>query len=95
MGLLTLFRRIHRQFWFVCYDCMQKSGHETEKALFYYEGPPVEIHGRKWVKCLRCESINTRSFQFLKDDGSAAQLFGLERIARSRPRSFFEGKRPA
>jgi hypothetical protein len=95
MGLMSFFRRIDRQRWFVCYDCMQSTGHETERSIFYYDGPPVEIHGRHWYKCIRCGSLNTRSFQFLKDDGSEAQLFGLERIARSRPRRFFEAKKSA
>lgn len=96
MSLLGIFRRLERKTWFLCYDCVRRSGRKASpdamKAIFYYDGPAVEINGRPYVQCLRCESINTVSFQQLKDDGSESQLWGLERIAKAHPRSVFEPK---
>jgi translation initiation factor 2 beta subunit (eIF-2beta)/eIF-5 len=55
----------------------------------------VEINGRSYVKCPRCDSINTISFRQLKEGGEEAQLWGLEQIAKAHPRSVFEVKRSA
>jgi len=89
MGIVNLLKRLDRTKWFVCYDCMAKHSEEPEKAIFYYEGAPHVEMGREWWKCARCDSINTRSFQFLKDNGEDAALYGLERIAKAHPRQQF------
>ena len=95
MGFLGLFRRLDRRHWFMCNDCMNQSnlrGTDPRLSLFHHQGPPVEMDGRKWTKCPRCASLNTVSFQQLKDEGSTNQLWGLERIVKSNPKSFFEVK---
>ena len=87
MSLLGLFRKLDRQCWFLCYECMRRSGREgtpdAMQAIFRYDGPSVEINGRAYVKCPRCDSINTISFRQLKEGGEEAQLWGLERIAKA------------
>ncbi len=40
----------------------------------------------------RCQSTNTISFQQLYDEGSEAQLWGLEQLVKQHPRSQFEIK---
>ncbi len=99
MSLLGLFRKLDRQCWFLCYECMRRTGREGNpdamQAIFRYDGPSVEINGRAYVKCLRCDSINTISFRQLKEGGEEAQLWGLERIAKAHPRSVFEVKHSA
>ena len=90
MGLLSALRKIDRQHWFVCSTCMTESGHDELKSVFYSEGPRVEILGRQWMKCPRCGGTTTRSFQEIKDDGSEAALWGLERIVKKYPRRQFE-----
>lgn len=92
MGILDAFRKKTRKFWFVCYTCLQVTAHDTLKSVFYYEGSPTLVMGRPLTPCPRCQSTNTVSFQQLKDDGSEAQLWGLERIVKQHPRSFFEIK---
>ena len=92
MGFWYRFRRIQRSFWHLCYECLRQNGNQAEGAIFYYDGPPVEHLGRRHVQCPRCGALNTRSFQFLKDEGMEAVLFGLERIVKSNPRSRFEVK---
>lgn len=92
MGILDAFGKSDKKFWFVCYDCMQRTGHDTVKAIFYYTGPPTVLMGRAFTLCPRCQSTNTASFQKLKDEGSEAQLWGLEQTAKQHPRSFFEVK---
>jgi hypothetical protein len=89
MGILG---GLKRKFWFECYDCMQNSGHDELKSVFYYEGPPTMIMGRAMTVCPRCQSTNTVSFQKLKDDGCEAQLWGLEQTVKKHPRSTFEVK---
>jgi hypothetical protein len=81
-----------RRFWFVCSNCMTTSGHDPLKSVFYFEGPGEDFLGRMMYKCPRCSSTNTRSFQDLKDEGSDAALFGLERLVKKYPRSTFEVK---
>ena len=90
MGLLDVFRKSERKSWFVCYNCMMQTNHDEVKSIFYYTGPPTLVVGRPMTPCPRCQNTNTVSFQQLKDDGSEAQLWGLERTVRKHPRSTFE-----
>ncbi|MFB3922387.1 MAG: hypothetical protein ACE145_11735 [Terriglobia bacterium] len=90
MGMLTALRRIDRKVWFVCYGCLQHTAHDALKSIFYHDGPPTLLLGRPLTPCPRCKSTNTVSFQKLKEDGSEAQLWGLEQIVKQHPRSFFE-----
>ena len=92
MGLLDIFRKSDRKSWFVCYNCMMQTNHDEAKSIFYYAGPPTSVLGRPVTPCPRCENTNTVSFQQLKDDGSEAQLWGLERTVKKNPRSTFEIK---
>lgn len=92
MSLLSLFRKIDRRYWHVCYTCMMQTGHDTAHSIFYSEGPPVLILDRPWMQCPRCGGTNTKSFEQLKDEGSEPALWGLERIAKQYPRSQFELK---
>jgi len=92
MGLLNLFRRVHRPHWFVCYNCLNQNGNMAEEAIFFYDGPPEMDKGRGWVRCPRCNDLNTHSFQQLAEEGSEAQLFGLERIVKKHPRERFPVK---
>jgi len=92
MGILERLLKTDRKFWFVCYTCMQQTGHDTLKAVFYCEGPPVTVLGRPLMKCPRCGSTNSKSFQDLKDEGSGSALWGLENIVRKYPRNQFEVK---
>ena len=92
MGLLDIFRKSDRKFWFVCYNCMMVTNHDEAKSIFYCAGPPTSVLGRSVTPCPRCENTNTISFQQLKDDGSEAQLWGLERTVKKNPRSTFEIK---
>jgi hypothetical protein len=92
MGLMSLFRRVDRTRWFVCSTCMQQTGHDTVKSVFYSEAPPVLVIGRPFAKCPRCGGTNTRSFQEIKNEGSRSALWGLERIVKKHPRSQFEVK---
>ena len=94
MGWFDRFRRIQRPCWFICYNCLGHDGHNALEAIFTYAGPPEVINGRPCVKCPRCDNINTRSFQQLKDEGSDPQLWGLEQIVRSHPRDRFPVKPP-
>ena len=95
MGWLDRFRRLQRNFWYVCHNCMFKSGRQDLEAIFYYEGVPAEVLGRPLVRCPRCDATNTQSFEQLKQEGSDAALFGLERIVKKHPRRVFAVKRPA
>ncbi|MFQ5662430.1 MAG: hypothetical protein ACE5HL_01180 [Terriglobia bacterium] len=92
MGFFNLFRRIRRPFWFICYNCLNRNGNNTLEAIFYYQGPPEVVSGRPSVRCPRCQDLNTRSFQFLKDEGEEAALVGLERIVKSNPPERFPVK---
>jgi hypothetical protein len=89
MGIIDKLRGLDRAKWFVCYDCMGRESQRPENAIFFYDGAPHVQHGRNWWKCPRCESINTRSFQFLKENGEDTALYGLERIVKSHPREQF------
>lgn len=86
------FRPIQRRFWHICYECLRNNGNVAEEAIFYYNGPPHQEVGRKWIKCPRCGALNTRSFQFLKEQREDSALFGLERIVKKNPRRRFEVK---
>ncbi len=90
MGLLSAFRKIDREHWFVCSTCMTQSGHDELKSVFYSEAERVLILGRPWMKCPRCGGTSTRSFQEIKDNGSESALWGLERIVKKYPRQQFE-----
>ena len=92
MGILDRLLKTDRKFWYVCYTCMQQTGHDTVKAVFYSQGPPVTVLGRRLMQCPRCGSTNTKSFQDLKDEGSGSALWGLENIVRKYPRRQFEVK---
>jgi hypothetical protein len=96
MGIIDKLRGLDRTKWFVCYDCMGRQSERPENAIFFYDGAPHVEHGRNWWKCTRCESINTRSFQFLKENGEDTALYGLERVVKSHPREhFLVEKKPA
>ncbi len=92
MGFFDRFRRLNRRHWFVCYNCLNRNGQVAEEAIFFYDGPPEMIQGRGWVRCPRCEDLNTRAFQQLEEEGSEAQLWGLERIVKTNPRQRFPVK---
>ncbi len=92
MGLLDIFGKSDRKFWFVCYNCMMQTNHDAVKSIFYYDGPPTDVLGRAMTPCPRCQNTNTVSFQKLKDDGSEAQLWGLVQTVKKHPRSAFEIK---
>lgn len=92
MGFFNLFRRLDRRHWFVCYNCMNRNGHVAEEAIFFYDGPAEIIKDRPWVRCPRCNDLNTRSFQQLAEEESEAQLWGLERIVKKNPRERFPVK---
>ncbi|HEV3279447.1 MAG TPA: hypothetical protein VG860_21850 [Terriglobia bacterium] len=89
MGILSRLRGFDRRYWYVCYNCMMQTGHDTVNSVFYSEAPLVDVVGRPSMPCPRCASTNTKSFQTLKDEGSEAPLWGLERIVRKYPRSQF------
>lgn len=99
MGLMSLFRRVNRRAYFLCYECMRQMSAESEpdaaKAIFFYNGPPEVEDGRSLYRCPRCQAINTVSFEYLKETKQQAQLFGLEQIVKQNPRSLFEVGRPA
>ena len=84
-----------RRRWHVCNTCMMQTGHDTLKSVFYSEGPPVYVLGRPWIECPRCGGTNTKSLQALKEEGSDAALWGLERIVQKLPRREYEFKTPA
>jgi hypothetical protein len=92
MGILERLLKADRKFWYVCYACMQQTGHDTAKAVFYSQGPPVAVLGRLLMQCPRCGSTNTKSFQDLKNEGSGSALWGLESVVRKYPRRQFEVK---
>ena len=90
MAIFNILKKIDRHRWFVCYNCMMQTSHDTMKSVFYSEAPPVDFMGRPMMPCPRCGSMNTRSFQDLKDKQEEAALWGLERIVKKHPRSQFE-----
>ncbi|MGO9275311.1 MAG: hypothetical protein ACLQOO_34590 [Terriglobia bacterium] len=85
-------KRTLRRAWHICYGCMTQNGNDTERSVFYSEGPPVLVLGRPWMPCRRCGSTNTKSLQNLKDEGSDAAFWGLEQIVRKLPRREYEFK---
>ena len=99
MGLLSLFRRVNRKAFFLCYECMKQMGRESEpdaaKAIFYDDSDPEVIDGRSHYRCPRCRDLNTISFQHLRETRQDTQLFGLEQIVKKSPQSVFEIKRSA
>lgn len=90
MGLLNLFKPINRNHWFLCYECLMRTGNDTAKSIFHSTAPKVLILNRPLQKCPRCGAINTKSFQELKDERKDSTLFGLERIVRKHPKDQFE-----
>jgi hypothetical protein len=89
MGILDRLRGLERTRWFVCYNCMMQTGHDTPASIFYTESSPVLVLGRPVTPCPRCGDNNTKSFQTLKDEGAEAPLWGLEQTVRKFPRSKF------
>ena len=89
MSIWSLFRKIDRDRWFVCHNCMMHNDHDALNSIFYSDSPKVNVVGRPTMICPRCNDANTRSFQELKDGGSESSLWGLERLARKYPRSQF------
>ena len=85
-------KKVLRRAWHICYGCMLGNGNDTEGSVFYSEGAPVLVLGRPWMPCPRCGSTNTKSLQNLKDEGSDAAFWGLERIVRKLPRNQYEFK---
>jgi hypothetical protein len=90
MGVFKRSLKADRRFWHVCYTCMQQTGHDTRRAVFYSQGPLIMVLDRPWMQCPRCGSTNTKSFQDLKDEGSGSALWGLENVVRKYPRCQFE-----
>ncbi len=89
---MSFLRKIDRRRWFVCYNCMMTTSHDTLKSVFYTDAAPADFMGRPVMVCPRCSSTNTRSFQNLKDQQEVAALWGLERIVKKHPREQFEVK---
>jgi hypothetical protein len=89
MGILNRLLGIDRRYWYVCYNCMMQTGHDTANSIFFSEGPFVDVLGRPLMPCPRCTSTNTKSFQTLKDEGSEAPLWGLEQTVRKHARRQF------
>ncbi len=87
-----MFKRIDRNFWYVCHNCLMHNNHDALHSIFYSKGPKVNVLGRPTMLCPRCSDANTRSFQELKEAGSESALWGLERLAKKYPRSQFEVK---
>ena len=90
MRLLKRLLKKDRQFWFVCYDCMGKTGHDALKSVFYSRAPKVTVLGRPLKKCPRCGGTNTKSFAEMHDQRMKAALWGLEQTVSHYPRSRFE-----
>lgn len=89
MSILNIFRKIDRNLWFVCYNCMMNSNHDELSSIFYSASPRVNVVGRPTMICPRCNDANTRSFQEIKEEGGESKLWGLERVVRKHPRSQF------
>jgi hypothetical protein len=90
MSFLRMFQKIDRSRWYVCHTCLGNTSHCAEKSIFYMEAAPVNVMGRLVMPCPRCNDTNTRSFQQMKEEGSDAALWGLERIVKKNPRDMFE-----
>ena len=89
MSILNIFKRIDRNRWFVCHNCLMQTNHDTLNSIFYSANPKTNVVGRPTMVCPRCNDANTRSFQEIKEAGSESTLWGLERLARKHPRSRF------
>jgi ribosomal protein L44E len=89
MSILSIFRKIDRNRWFVCHNCMMHTDHDALNSVFYSDTAKVNVLGRPTMICPRCNDANTRSFQELKDEGAESALWGLEQLARKHPRSSF------
>lgn len=93
MGFLDLLRGFNRRHWHICYECLRSTGNVAEDSIFFYAGPREPgIEGHAVARCPRCDTFNTRSFQFLKDKGEDSTVYGLERIVKTHPRSRFAVK---
>lgn len=93
MGFLDLFRRLNRRHWHICYECLRNHGNVAEEAIFFYDGPREPgMEGHGVTRCPRCQTFNTRSFEFLKEKGEDSTVWGLERIVKSNPRRRFPAK---
>ena len=90
MGLLSFFRKLDREHWFICYKCLGDSNHDELKSVFHSLAPKVLVVGRSWQQCPRCGSTNTKSFAELKEERQDSALWGLERIVKKNPRRLFE-----
>jgi hypothetical protein len=90
MSVFNVFKRIDRRFWFICHNCLQHTNHDTLRSIFYSESSKATLMGRPTMLCPRCNDANTRSFQELREEGSEAALWGLERLVKKYPRSQFE-----
>ena len=92
MSILSFFKKIDRNLWFVCHNCLMHNNHDALNSIFFSDSPRVNVVGRPTMICPRCNDANTRSFQELKDEGSESTLWGLERLARKYPRNQFTVK---
>ena len=89
MSILNIFKKIDRDLWFVCHNCLMHSNHDALHSIFYSANPKVTVLGRPTMPCPRCNDANTRSFRELEKEGSVSALWGLERLARKYPRRQF------
>ncbi len=89
MSILNFFKKIDRDLWFVCHNCLMHTNHDALNSIFYSDRPKVNVVGRPTMICPRCNDANTRSFRELKDEGSESTLWGLERLVRKYPRRQF------
>ncbi|HET9177226.1 MAG TPA: hypothetical protein VFQ24_02580 [Terriglobia bacterium] len=89
MSILTILKKIDRNCWFICHNCMMQNDHDALRSIFYSKDPKVNVLGRPTMICPRCNDGNTRSFQELKDTRAESSLWGLERLVRKHPRSQF------
>lgn len=89
MSILSVFKKIDRNLWFICHNCLLHNNHDALNSIFYSKSPKVNVLGRPTMICPRCNDANTRSFQELKDEGAESTLWGLERIVKKNPRSQF------
>lgn len=90
MSVLSLFRKLHREHWFICYACLGSNNHDETKSIFHSLAPKVDVVGRLWQQCPRCGSTNTKSFAELKAEHQDSALWGLEQTIKKHPRRIFE-----
>lgn len=84
-----MFKRINRNFWYICHNCLLHNNHDALNSIFYSESPKSDVLGRPTMICPRCNDANTHSFRELKEAGSESALWGLERLVKKHPRSQF------